>query len=801
MSLLLDALKKAAEQKAAKSRQEASEAGSSDETVTTPAGDDTSLLVEQADSTQTVPRDFHDETHIDATEMQTRVDPTHVGAEEVDATEMQTRVETTQFQGDEVDATEMQTRVETTQFQDDEVDATEMQTRVDPTHVGVEEEDATEMQTRIETTQYETDEADATEMQTRVDVTHADIEEVEDTDLEYTESTQTQPPAAGDQVQGGEDDTIIFDKEDVSDFLGDPGLVSRGPEDTTDINQTADDTDLSDLSQRGGPVPDEDDTDISGIFHRADQTEVGEAANGADKTDFTQQELSADGPQRDQTITDVQTEHDASDIASPANSLDDEDMSLLLVDRDDTNLTLHKEITDQRIATDSTAVTQPGADGTEGLSLVDNTQTQVPEDLTETSVPTSAGATVTQGLATQTHTQEMATRMDSTSTRTYAPDNYDRTLMKLPSDDASRIFAGMKSESDVVMTPDYAKKVFRSKSSAQRMQSYKVYSGIVLVILLAIGVFGTFEFQQQSSDIDTSLRPLKRDPMPGVIQPKKPEQDTGVFAETGADTRILEIIESAEDGMAVETETAEEIAEAEEVAVAEVEAEAAEAVESEEIVVADQGVIAGQGEELEEVAGVESTTSIDSAASAPDSPEPAQSAEPVQQESVASTQTATSAQQQAAAAEPEAEKGSLEIITSNQIEQKDLWLREAYAAYKAGDTTRALTRYNQVLEADPTNRNALLARAAINVQNNNTDAAIRDYRALLLLNPKDTLAMTSLIAVANLSPQETESQLKLMIRDDPNSPYLNFALANAYGAQQRWQEAQGYYFKALGKQS
>jgi tetratricopeptide (TPR) repeat protein len=26
---------------------------------------------------------------------------------------------------------------------------------------------------------------------------------------------------------------------------------------------------------------------------------------------------------------------------------------------------------------------------------------------------------------------------------------------------------------------------------------------------------------------------------------------------------------------------------------------------------------------------------------------------------------------------------------------------------------------------------------------------------------------------------------------------LNFALANAYGAQNRWQEAQGYYFTAL----
>jgi tetratricopeptide (TPR) repeat protein len=36
-----------------------------------------------------------------------------------------------------------------------------------------------------------------------------------------------------------------------------------------------------------------------------------------------------------------------------------------------------------------------------------------------------------------------------------------------------------------------------------------------------------------------------------------------------------------------------------------------------------------------------------------------------------------------------------------------------------------------------------------------------------------------------------------MIQEEPESPYLNFALANAYGAQNRWHEAQGHYFKAL----
>jgi len=108
-----------------------------------------------------------------------------------------------------------------------------------------------------------------------------------------------------------------------------------------------------------------------------------------------------------------------------------------------------------------------------------------------------------------------------------------------------------------------------------------------------------------------------------------------------------------------------------------------------------------------------------------------------------------------------------------------------------------MSLYNKVLEVDPQNRNALLARAAIHVQGNNSHDAIRDYQTLLLANPKDSLAMASLIAVANYAPQDTETQLKLMIRDEPDSPYLNFALANSYGAQNRWQEAQGHYFRAL----
>jgi tetratricopeptide (TPR) repeat protein len=343
--------------------------------------------------------------------------------------------------------------------------------------------------------------------------------------------------------------------------------------------------------------------------------------------------------------------------------------------------------------------------------------------------------------------------------------------MQLPSDDASKIFAGMKSDTDVVMTPDYAKKVFRSKSSAQRMQVYKVYSGIAVVILLSLGIYGAFQFQDEANSIDASLRPLKRDPMPGIIKPEDIKEDSSLFGESVTNERTIEIIENADN--------------------------AGEIVTADEDVIADEGVIANEAEIAGQTMATEDVAIEAKTVEADNSAVMSASAAAVQSESVETTQNASITQTEAAATQSESNSSTLEIISSSKVGQKDLWLREAYDAYKSGNDSLAMTRYNQVLEIDPGNRNALLARAAINVQNSNGNAAIKDYQTLLLHNPKDSLAMTSLITVANYSPLETESQLKLMIRDEPNSPYLNFALANSYGAQNRWQEAQGYYFKAL----
>ena len=221
------------------------------------------------------------------------------------------------------------------------------------------------------------------------------------------------------------------------------------------------------------------------------------------------------------------------------------------------------------------------AEDAEELELVDTTQPragaeQTRTEQTRTEQTDTEGPTLTSPSETlyadESSTFRMAqsrgnaARGDSTSTRTYAPDNYDRTLMKLPSDDASRLFAGMKSDSDVVMTPDYAKKVFRSKTSARRAQHYKLYGATAFAIVLAIAIFGVFQYQDESLEIDSSLRPLKRDPMPGIIKKPQPEE-TNLFAGSDSETtaRTIEIIETAEIAEPGETgeagpESAQEIA-------------------------------------------------------------------------------------------------------------------------------------------------------------------------------------------------------------------------------------------------
>ncbi|MCP4470283.1 MAG: tetratricopeptide repeat protein [Gammaproteobacteria bacterium] len=643
MSLLLDALKKAAEQKARRSEQEAPEQRSSDKTLIRAGADDISGFGEGVTGSAR-----GDETELDHSETRYRPE-------------------------------------------------SDLSQRIAGDETGLDIADVTEA--RLETGGS----------------VHADADE---TGLDIADIADTRSAELDGQLQTGDDSTDFREGSDV-----DASALTAGDE--TDISQ---------------PAATADEIE-SALPHR--------------------------GSEPDETSVDEQ-ESDV-EVVPQADADEYQDLSLLLVEQ--TDLNANTSLTDPNIPPDITRLTAGADDTLDGLGLVEKRDHDVSGEQTDTESAAITNPTAAIGKIDDTRpasgaiTQSTLTRAEATSTRTYAPDNYDRTLMKSHSDEASKIFAGMKSDADVVMTPGYAKKVFSSKTSAQRVQHYKVYGGMVVVILFAISIFGAFEYQDESSEIDTSLRPLKRDPMPGIIKIAKPEE-TDLFpsTDTATSARTIEIIEAAnEDATAAETAAAEE----QPAAVAEVETAGAE-VEAED-------------------------------ASAPTTQAEVEPVEPRQTRAAEAEpiELATGAQSAAPEAEAIDTAENLDIESSSQVSETDTWLQEAYSAYQSGDYRQAMERYNQVLEVDPNNRNALLARAAINIHEGNTEAAIQDYRGLLLANPKDSLAMSSLLTVASYSPEDTETQLKLLMRDEPDSPYLNFALANAYGAQNRWQEAQGYYFEAL----
>ncbi len=195
MSLLLDALKKAAQQKAEKNREEASASGRSDETQLDGAADgDTATGAHDDSIPRAAGRAGEDET--------------------------------------ELDHSQLEARLERAQAQQPLRDSTD------------------------------------------------------DTGLDVPDQTETEAAAlASEQMQTGEDETIIFADEDVSEFMGEPEYVSRetrAPEDETDLSQRVDQNDLTDVRVPVESGVDVDETDLNELAHREDETEFQAPAASAD---------------------------------------------------------------------------------------------------------------------------------------------------------------------------------------------------------------------------------------------------------------------------------------------------------------------------------------------------------------------------------------------------------------------------------------------------------------------------------------------------------------------------------------
>ena len=139
-----------------------------------------------------------------------------------------------------------------------------------------------------------------------------------------------------------------------------------------------------------------------------------------------------------------------------------------------------------------------------------------------------------------------------------------------------------------------------------------------------------------------------------------------------------------------------------------------------------------------------------------------------------------------------------EITATRAVPQVHPKVGSAYAAYLAGDLPTARADYQQALREEPSNRDALLGLAALDVRAGRFDAADAAYRRLLQADPRDAHAHAGLIALraGRVDPVAAESRVKVMLAENPGAHVLNFTLGNQFAQQGRWAEAQQEYFKA-----
>ncbi len=148
--------------------------------------------------------------------------------------------------------------------------------------------------------------------------------------------------------------------------------------------------------------------------------------------------------------------------------------------------------------------------------------------------------------------------------------------------------------------------------------------------------------------------------------------------------------------------------------------------------------------------------------------------------------------------EPAAPQNQISFVRRASEPELPASLGAAYSAYSSGNLARARQLYQQVLVEAPLNRDALLGVAAIATSENNRTEAMELYSRLLARDPSDPVARAGLLGLLpNGSLAEQERELRLLMERHPEVATIAFALGNFYASQQRWSNAQQYYFNAL----
>jgi len=149
------------------------------------------------------------------------------------------------------------------------------------------------------------------------------------------------------------------------------------------------------------------------------------------------------------------------------------------------------------------------------------------------------------------------------------------------------------------------------------------------------------------------------------------------------------------------------------------------------------------------------------------------------------------------ASKSESKRLPVKLISRVPTDGVDPTLLSAYQAFVRGDDAAAQQQYRQVLQRDVRNIDALLGMAAIaQRQNRETDAG-GWYQKVLEIEPRNSIAQSAIInPQGNADKVGTESRIKSMLAQQPESANLHAALGNLYAEQNQWPSAQEAYFNA-----
>jgi predicted TPR repeat methyltransferase len=89
---------------------------------------------------------------------------------------------------------------------------------------------------------------------------------------------------------------------------------------------------------------------------------------------------------------------------------------------------------------------------------------------------------------------------------------------------------------------------------------------------------------------------------------------------------------------------------------------------------------------------------------------------------------------------------------------------QAYETLQRGDNAKAKELYEQVLQAEPRNVDALLGLGAIALNDGRVEDASRCYQSVLELDPRNSYAQAGLISIIGAADvPASESRLKRLI--------------------------------------